>query len=294
VKIGVVIPTHNRKEALRRVLTQLATQHLDHRTQIIAVVVVDGSTDGTLEMLRSTFPEVRVVKGNGDWWYTKSMNMGFKYLVGHSVDRVLTFNDDCEIENNYIKTLVDASREVEGESIIGSIGLTAGSTHRIFFSGVKSVDWRLYRSEVYHAFLEPCDPSTLTGLHPSVLLPGRGMLIPMKVLKSLDYFDEIFPQYGSDDDFCLRAIARNIRVYVSWDARVFSEPGGTGNGSYFVTQPFPVFLRSFLQRSSRTYIKKEVVRLWRHGNPVFFPIALAIMIRKHFTGYFFGPKVRPC
>jgi len=291
VRIGVVIPTHNRKEALRRVLVQLDGQQLDDTIEMIVVIVVDGSSDGTFEMLRTDFPDVHVVEGNGTWWYTKSMNIGFKYLQGHEVECVLTLNDDCDLGRNYVKSLVHARQEVNGESIIGSIGFTSGNPHRIFFSGVKRVDWRMYRSDVYHEFLAPCDPTTLTGLHPSVLLPGRGMFIPTKVLESLNCFDESFPQYGSDDDFCLRAIAQNVKVYVSWDSRIFSEPRGTGSGSYFVRQSFLLFLRSFVNRYSRTYIKKEVTRLWRHGDRLFFPVALAIMIRKHFTGYFFGPKV---
>jgi GT2 family glycosyltransferase len=291
VKIGVVIPTHNRKEALRRILAQLGKQQLDDRTELIIVVVVDGSTDGTLEMLDGTYPDIHVVKGNGGWWYTKSMNMGFKYLEKYRVDRLLSLNDDCEIEDNYIVTLVDASERVKEDSIIGSIGLTSGYPHRLFFSGVKRINWNIYNSELYHTFLSPCDPDKLSGLHPSVVLPGRGMFIPIKTLERLDYFDEIFPQYGSDDDFCLRAVKREINVYVSWNSRIYSDPGGTGSGSYFVKQPFPVFLKSFVNKYSRTYLKKEIIRLWRHGNRWFFPVALTVMIRKHFTGYFFGPKV---
>lgn len=291
MKIGVVIPTHSRKVALGSLLSQLKSQRLGYGMEVLTVVVVDGSTDGTMEMLGRTFPDVHVVEGDGSWWYTKSMNMGFRYLTGHDVDRVLTLNDDCEIEDCLLQKLVEAVGRVGEGSIIGSIGLTTGSPPCIFFSGVKSIDWNMYRSQVYHGFLSPCDPDTLSGLHPSVVLPGRGMFIPMGVLKRLDFFDEIFPQYGSDDDFCLRALKQNVGVYVSWDARVYSAPGGTGSGSYFVRQPFWGFLRSFVNKHSRTYLKKEIVRLWRHGNRPFFPVALFVMIRKHLTGYFFGPKV---
>ena len=48
--VSVVIPTHQRREALRTVLESLATQTLDH-AEYEVVVAVDASTDGTIEML---------------------------------------------------------------------------------------------------------------------------------------------------------------------------------------------------------------------------------------------------
>lgn len=291
MRVGVVIPTHNRKNALEKILEQLERQQLDEGVQILTIVVVDGSTDGTLEMLQDRFPDVHIVIGNGHWWYTKSINMGLRYLEDFSVKYVLIMNDDCEIEEKYVDTLIKASEKVGESAIIGSLVLTSHEPYRIFFSGVESVDWRFYRSKRYRRFLSLCEIEKLSGLHSSVVLPGRGMFIPSKILSVLNYFDEVFPQYGSDDDFCLRALKQGIGVYVSWDARVYSNPEETGAGSYFVKQPFLVFLRSFVDRHSRTYLKKEVVRLWRHGNRLFFPVAFAVMIRKHFTGYVFGPKV---
>lgn len=48
--VTVVIPTHQRREALRTVLESLSSQSLDHDSYEV-VVAVDASTDGTVEML---------------------------------------------------------------------------------------------------------------------------------------------------------------------------------------------------------------------------------------------------
>jgi len=50
--VSVVIPTHQRREALRTVLESLATQTVDPSAYEV-VVAVDASTDGTLEMLEA-------------------------------------------------------------------------------------------------------------------------------------------------------------------------------------------------------------------------------------------------
>jgi glycosyltransferase involved in cell wall biosynthesis len=48
--VSVVIPTHQRREALRTVLESLSRQSVDHGSYEV-VVAVDASTDGTVEML---------------------------------------------------------------------------------------------------------------------------------------------------------------------------------------------------------------------------------------------------
>jgi len=52
VRISAVIPTYNRREALKQCIRTLLDQDLP-RDRYEIVVVVDGSSDGTLEMLRS-------------------------------------------------------------------------------------------------------------------------------------------------------------------------------------------------------------------------------------------------
>ena len=48
--VSVVIPTHQRREALRTVLESLLRQSIEHDDYEV-VVAVDASTDGTVEML---------------------------------------------------------------------------------------------------------------------------------------------------------------------------------------------------------------------------------------------------
>jgi GT2 family glycosyltransferase len=58
-QVSVVIPTHQRREALRRVLESLASQTLEP-ADYEAVVAVDGSSDGTLEMLEAFPPPLQL------------------------------------------------------------------------------------------------------------------------------------------------------------------------------------------------------------------------------------------
>ena len=72
--IGAIIPTFNRKESLRRCLQCLQAQVQEGASWSLAVIaVVDGSTDGTLDMLdffiettRPTLERVRQALDAGD------------------------------------------------------------------------------------------------------------------------------------------------------------------------------------------------------------------------------------
>lgn len=68
IKISVTIPTFNRKDYLKILLFQLENQKLNVNINLNIIVVNDGSTDGTSEMLTKELPHVTMILGNGNWW----------------------------------------------------------------------------------------------------------------------------------------------------------------------------------------------------------------------------------
>ena len=60
--IHIVIPVYNRRDITRNCLLSLREQtHTDFQV----VVIDDGSTDGTSEMIQKEFPEVVLLMGDG-------------------------------------------------------------------------------------------------------------------------------------------------------------------------------------------------------------------------------------
>lgn len=246
--IGVVIPTYNRKECLQRLLELLEAQ-VPGNFDMFIVVVVDGSTDGTLEMLETRFPSSHIVRGDGEWWWTRSVNQGCKHAVQEGADAVLLMNDDTEIEENFVTSLVEKNREQPG-AVIGSLNLTIEEPFRMYFSGVKKITWWNARSIRYFNVFEPYKEK-LTGLHKSVILMGRGLFIPVSVFDKTGFFDEAaFPQYKADVDFVLTAQKNNINTFISWDSVVYSHMALTGKGVTYAHQGFCSFLISFFRKNT--------------------------------------------
>lgn len=288
--INIVIPTFNRCQLLERLLRQIESQasqikDVDFRT----IIVVDGSTDGTYEMLETQFPKVVVVKGSGSLWYTKSMNVGFEKAFELGGDYILTLNDDVVLDDRYLQimALYAASNEL---GIIGSLSLTMHEPPRILFSGVrKYIRWR-QKNLKYHSVFAEYDES-MTGIHKTVVLPGRGMLIPQSLVKQLNGFDEYFVQYHSDEDFCLRAARLGASVRVSWDAKLLSYIEKTAAATSYMQVSAKVFFKSFLNPYSRLYIPQKARFYYRHGVKLLWPITMLTFFLSNVKAWKFNKKL---
>lgn len=276
-KLFFIIPTFNRKEYVQRVLLDIKNQEKGD-FEISIVFVIDGSNDGTVEMIKNEFPEVHTVFGTGSWWYTKSMNEGFQLADKLNADLVLTMNDDVRLRPNYVKNIFQAWQEKGSNCIMGSISVSVEEPYQITFSGVKKITWWRYKQINYITPFSEIELDKMTGIKPSTVLPGRGMLIPMNILKDLKYFDKNLVQYGSDDDFCLRAQKLGYSVFVSYDAVVYSHVELTGAGNPVNKGSIWTLIKSFTNKYSSRHLKKTAKMVSRHGGALLLPIALPIVI----------------
>ncbi|WP_164851261.1 glycosyltransferase family 2 protein [Larkinella soli] len=285
--IAVVIPTFNRKECLADLLHQLFGQQPGDFTLEI-VVVVDGSSDGTREMLETDFPGVQVVQGPGNWWFTRSVNEGIRSIRSRRTSTyVLILNDDSVVEPDYLRQLTRAQAEAGPEAIVGSLSVTEESPRRITFGGTKRTLRWLMKTIDYVTPFEPYVPGRLTGLHPTQSLNGRGTLVPVAVFDRIGLLDERrFPQYGSDDDLALTALRAGIPVYISWDAVVFDRVRLTAAGTPYLHPSLSVFLNSFFNRYSVNSIRKTVFFYRKHGLPLVWPLGVALSVAATWRAWF--------
>ena len=77
--VGVVIVNWNLKDSLRETLRSF--RKVDYPN--IQIVVSDNaSTDGSVEMVRSEFPEVHLMTREKGLGYAKGASLGVEYLLG--------------------------------------------------------------------------------------------------------------------------------------------------------------------------------------------------------------------
>lgn len=196
--VYAVIPVHNRLAVTRRCLEQLRAMRYPALT---VVVVDDGSTDGTGEMLaRFEGLDLQVVPGDGSLWWGGAMEEGMR-RVDESAwddDAVLMLNDDVELAPDFLESLVRAAGRMGAETIVGCVQRDLEGRHPGYFG--YRVDYRRQSVEVM-----------LVGEHTGPVvevdaLVGRGVLIPVRVMRAIGRVDaRHFPHYWGDIEYTARA-----------------------------------------------------------------------------------------
>lgn len=284
MRLGIIIPVFNRKSVTLKCIKQLYAQVLD---KMEIVIVDDGSRDGTFESISLNYPNVHIVKGTGNWWYTKSVNEGLKYAEKNlQCNHYLLLNDDVMLGEKYLSTVTSTLLNAKDEKIVfGSLSFDSAEQLRPTFLGVqKIIHWRNkqihYSYNQYIAALQ----KGISSWH-STFIPGRGMFFSRDTFLANGYLDESFPQYGSDYEYSARAKAKGMKVEICLDALLYSFEDLTGAGSPKNKPTFKNFVRSLFNKYSPTYPLNDGKLIWRHGNKFLMPLSFPIIIMGKIKSY---------
>jgi GT2 family glycosyltransferase len=216
----IVIPVFNRLKYTRECLLSLRQQTCqDFRV----VVVDDGSTDGTDLMLAQEFPEVEVVTGDGNLFWTAGVNLGIRRALALGASRIMTMNNDLLVMPDFIDRMLFWADQ-RPDAVLGSLELDVATGQPVY--GGERLDWA---TNTRHDLLAELPANQRQGLHPVTYLPGRGLLIPLKVIETIGLFDEKrLPHYLADFDYTSVARIHGFPVYCNYDARLSTYPEESG------------------------------------------------------------------
>ena len=221
--IYAVVAVFNRQQFTSRFLEALDKQTV---APIQYVIVDDGSTDGTAEMIQQRWPAAKVISGPGQWWWTRSMQIGVDYVLGVAQpdDYILCANNDQYTEPTTVAALLAASQRYDG-AIVGSISKEYQHPEKLFDSAY-TVDWS---NHTYQAV-----PLGQQGDYSGDIdmLTCRCTLFPTAALRAYNFNGKLLPHYYGDYDLFWQLKQRGYRLILSYDAVVYDVGGISGSETH--------------------------------------------------------------
>jgi len=204
MKFSVVIPTYNRKDILRHCIEAATKQDYPDYEVIVAD---DGSTDGTEEMVRREFPQVRYIRQEVNRGPAAARNRGIQAATG---DFVAFTDDDCVPPPDWLARLAQGFIDYPQAAAVGGI---QEAPEQVLRTHILARYERFVTRKVYGLGKAPVIGSPAPG-------GTNNLAIRRQVLLEVGGFDETFPMAAGEDADLLRRLAQRGYVTVTLPLKV--------------------------------------------------------------------------
>lgn len=275
-KIGIIIPVFNRIKLTTACLESLKNV-LYPNVEII--IVDDGSTDGTSEIIKNDYPYVVIVKGDGNLWWAKATNMGIEKAILNNCHYVLFLNNDDEVDELILNNLMECARD-NPESIIGCKVRDFDQPDKLIFAG-GDCDWK-NKGLLTYGYGE-IDTGQYDLRKEIKWIPGAGTFVRADLFGEIGFIDDrIFPHYAADIDFTLRAYEAGYKIIFEPKAILYKKMGDNGSSATPKYSLFKKFVLPLFSIRSSVNLPLQARFLWRHCPKRLIP---RMLIHKYFTYY---------
>lgn len=222
-RVVVVILNWNGRQYLEPCLRSVFGQEY----QDLAVVLVDnGSTDGSLALVRTHFPQVHIIENKENQGFAAANNQAIRASAS---ELVATLNNDTEVDPGWLGALVRAMETDPRVGMCASKMLAADRREMLESAGIAvdraGIAWGVAGG---NADLDEAIPRSVFGPCAGAALYRRAML------EDIGLFDEDFFAYLEDVDLAWRAQWAAWKCLYVPEAVVYHVHSATGKeGSCF-------------------------------------------------------------
>lgn len=228
VDLSVIVVNWNTRELLRACLASVKrhTTGLDYEL----VVVDNGSSDGSPEMVRAEFPEAVRIENPDNRGFAAANNQGLRAAQGRAV---LLLNSDTElIENSLLKLHKFLFSREEIGGVGGRLTYPGGAPQWsygfepslgrmlwITVSGLLGVPWGRKPGAVI--------PEGVDQPIPVEYVVGADLMVKKSALDQIGLLDESFFAYFEETDLCRRIRAAGFEVWFTPETAIVHRVGSS-------------------------------------------------------------------
>ena len=197
--VTALLTCFNRREQTVACLRHLFAQALPPDVTVNAVVIDDGSSDGTSDVVKGEFPNAVLLRGDGSLFWCGGMRKAWEDAARKNPDYYLLLNDDTLLNNTAVDTLIKITGAPDAISIaVAAISDPSTGVHT--YGGIRDSD----SSVPVSGRLEICETFN-----------ANAVLIPRAVYQKLGVFHAAYTHAMGDFDYGYAATRQGIKIIQS-------------------------------------------------------------------------------
>lgn len=223
IDLSIIIVNWNTKELLDDCLSSIFKLTKDIDFEVI--VVDNGSQDRSQAMVKTKFPQVKLIPNKQNLGFTKANNQGIKIAKG---EYVLLLNSDTYLIENSLAKLVKKAKSLKNLGALGPLLLNQNQKIQQsvgFFPHLLQVFWWMSFIDDLPggAILKPyhVDHDSFYSQKSSAYqedqeidwVTAAAILVPIDVIQKVGVFDEKIFMYGEEVEWCYRIKNAGFSVY---------------------------------------------------------------------------------
>jgi len=266
IDLSIIIVNYNVKEFLKNLLHSIKKASQNFSTEII--VVDNASDDGSVEMLREKFPEVKLIVNEKNLGFGKANNLGLKEAKGKYI---LLINPDTLVAEDTFSKLIEffeshSEAGMVGCKILNPDGTLQLACRRSFpgpwtsFTKVTGLSTLFPKSKLFARYnLTYLDENQTYEVD---AISGSFMMMKKEVYDKVGGFDEQFFMYGEDLDLCYRIQKAGYKIYYVHTTQIIHYKGeSTKRSSLDETKVFYSAMHLFVKKHlSSSFIVELILR----------------------------------
>jgi GT2 family glycosyltransferase len=213
-KLYILLPVHNRCEITKRFIECLKVQTFQG---FHLVLIDDGSSDSTVEMVSNNINSLTIITGKGDWWWAGSLQQGYRWLQGQRTqasDIILIINDDTEFGIDFLSNALTLLQKKERTLLLAQCYCRL--TGMLLDGGVH-VDWKNF------SFKQAKTPEEIN------CFSTRGLFMRVSDFFEIGgFYPILLPHYTSDYEFTLRAHRLEMNLVTDPSCKLKMDQSTTG------------------------------------------------------------------
>ena len=195
MRVLVIVVTYNGIKWAGRCFGSIAASEVP----LDAIVLDNGSTDGTPEWVRTNYPQFEVVENKANLGFGAANNIGMRLALERGYDYVYLLNQDAWLFPDTIGRLVEAASSYENHVILSPLQMN---------DGLQEMN-SLFKNRVMGGVA----PSGET-LRDVPFVMAAHWLLSRKCLEKVGLFSPLFYFNGEDDNYCARVLYHGLKIGV--------------------------------------------------------------------------------